>query len=42
MSIPWDGGVDGTKNRTTYTNNTGSGSDYMPPYITVFAWRRTA
>jgi hypothetical protein len=22
--------------------NTGSGSDYMPPYITVFAWRRTA
>ena len=23
-------------------NNTGSGSDYMPPYITVYAWRRTA
>ena len=21
---------------------TGSGSDYMPPYITVYAWRRTA
>ena len=42
MSIPWDGGVDGTKNRTTYTNNTGSGSDYMPPYINVYAWQRVA
>ena len=28
--------------RTTYTNNTGSGTDYMPPYITVYAWYRTA
>ena len=30
----------GTK--TTTTNSTGSGTDYMPPYITVFAWYRTA
>ena len=25
----------------TTTNSTGSGTDYMPPYITVFAWYRT-
>ena len=24
------------------TKNTGSGADYMPPYITVYAWYRTA
>ena len=24
------------------TNSTGSGTDYMPPYITVYAWYRTA
>ena len=23
-------------------SNTGSGTDYMPPYITVYAWKRTA
>ena len=23
-------------------NNTGSGEDYMPPYMTVYAWQRTA
>ena len=23
-------------------SNTGSGTDYMPPYITVYAWYRTA
>ena len=29
----------GTKSATT--KSTGSGTDYMPPYITVFAWYRT-
>ena len=24
------------------SSNTGSGTDYMPPYMTVFAWERTA
>ena len=24
------------------SSNTGSGTDYMPPYITVYAWERTA
>ena len=24
------------------TKNTGSGADYMPPYMTVYAWYRTA
>ena len=24
------------------TGSTGEGSDYMPPYITVYAWYRTA
>ena len=24
------------------TENTGSGTDYMPPYITIYAWYRTA
>ena len=24
------------------TDNTGSGADYMPPYITIYAWYRTA
>ena len=44
MSIPWDSRADGTydKSRTTFTDRTGTGADYMPPYITVFAWRRTA
>ena len=28
--------------RTTYTDSTGNGADYMPPYITVFCWYRTA
>lgn len=44
MSIPWDSRADGTydHSRTTYTNNTGSGSDYMPPYINVYAWQRVA
>ena len=42
MSIPWDGGVDGTKNRTTYTNNTGSGTDYWQPYFNVYHWYRVA
>jgi hypothetical protein len=27
-------------NDTTYS--TGNGKDYMPPYMTVFAWYRTA
>jgi hypothetical protein len=31
-----------THNITGNTANTGSGSDFMPPFITVFAWRRTA
>ena len=44
MSIPWDSRSDGSydKSRTTFTDRTGTGADYMPPYITVFAWRRTA
>ena len=29
-------------NYTSYTHPTGIGTDYMPPYITVFAWYRTA
>ena len=28
--------------RNTLTNTTGGGKDYMPPYITVYAWYRTA
>ena len=27
---------------TVTVNNTGSGTDYMPPYMTVYAWKRTA
>ena len=43
MAIPDDLAGDAVKyTRTTYTNNTGSGTDYMPPYMTIFAWRRTA
>ena len=26
----------------TTTGSTGNGDDYMPPYITVYAWYRTA
>ena len=43
MSIPNDVGTDSAnETRTTYSDNTGSGSDYMPPYMTVFAWKRVA
>lgn len=28
--------------KQTSTRNTGSGTDYMPPYMTVYAWQRTA
>ena len=28
--------------RKTWTDKNGSGADYMPPYITVYAWYRTA
>ena len=24
------------------SSNTGSGTDYMPPYVSVYAWQRTA
>lgn len=43
MSIPHDCGDDLTQawTRTTYTENAGSGAEYMPEYMTVFAWRRT-
>jgi hypothetical protein len=42
-SIPSDTGAAASdKRRTTYTENTGSGADYMPEYITVYAWRRVA
>ena len=27
---------------TVTVNNTGSGTDYMPPFMTVYAWKRTA
>ena len=43
MSIPNDVGTDSAnETRTTLTDVTGSGSDYMPPYMTVFAWKRVA
>ena len=47
MSIPNDIGVKDDKKtydtRITYTEMmTGGGEDYMPPYITVHAWYRTA
>ena len=32
----------GGKDLTITTENTGDGQDYMPPYITVHAWYRTA
>ena len=32
----------GGKDLTITTENTGDGQDYMPPYITVYAWYRTA
>ena len=44
-SIPNDIGVGGGNdyiNRNTYTDNAGEGKDYMPEYITVYAWYRTA
>ena len=28
--------------KQTSTSNTGNGTDYMPPYMTVYAWKRTA
>ena len=31
-----------THNVMGATGNTGSGTDYMPPYITIYAWYRTA
>ena len=46
MSIPNDIGVKDDKKtydtRITYTDVVGRGEDYMPPYITVHAWYRTA
>lgn len=42
-SMPSDTGAnESDKRRTTYTENVGSGAEYMPEYMTVFAWRRTA
>ena len=45
----YDSGSDNDHYKITWTytptgsiSSTGSGSDYMPPYITVYAWRRTA
>ena len=32
----------GGNDTTIKTGNTGSGQDYMPEYMTVFAWYRTA
>ena len=32
----------GGNDTTIKTGNTGNGEDYMPPYMTVFAWYRTA
>ena len=32
----------GGKDTTIKTGSTGGGEDYMPPYMTVFAWYRTA
>ena len=43
-SIPNDIGgasTSGKIKRTTYTDHTGLGLDYMPPYMTVYAWYRT-
>ena len=34
--------VDHTHTISGNTKNTGSGADYMPPYMTVYAWYRTA
>ncbi|KAI5498912.1 keratin-associated protein family [Trichomonas vaginalis G3] len=34
-------GTAGNHSHTFTTNPTGSGADYMPPYITVYAWVRT-
>ena len=33
--------IKGRSEENNYTNNTGSGTDYMPPYITVYMWSRT-
>ena len=43
-SIPWDNNTNGnyTYSRVTYTEDAGRGEDYMPPYITIYAWRRIA
>jgi hypothetical protein len=45
----YDSGSDNDHYKITWTytptgsiSSTGSGSDYMPPYTTVYAWRRTA
>ena len=40
----WEGTTQsaGNHTHTISINNTGSGTDYMPPYITVYAWYRTA
>ena len=32
----------GSHNHTVTVNNTGKGTDYMPPYISVYCWQRTA
>ena len=42
-SIPNDvGSGQGSYTRTTMTQGTGANADYMPPYITIYAWYRTA
>ena len=40
----WEGTTQsaGNHTHTISINNTGSGTDYMPPYMTVYAWKRTA
>ncbi|KAI5532180.1 keratin-associated protein family [Trichomonas vaginalis G3] len=35
-------GTTGNHSHTFTTNPTGSGEDYMPPFVTIFAWYRTA
>ena len=30
----------GNHQHTFITNATGSGADYLPPYITIYAWHR--
>ena len=42
MSIPNDvGGGGGSSSRVTVTEYTGSGKEFMPPYISVKAWERS-